>query len=136
MHVLYRQEFDPNGSKASAQAGNTNGVELPESVKLSAPRVVKRVASWLAHRRVVGSTLGRSVGAKPRYLPQPAAMGLLIDRVFLRLRLHDLIQASGWVNSSTGERAAGQKGGGRLASECSFNAARWQHNTQGYRVVS
>jgi len=25
MHVLYRQEFDPNGSKASAQAGNTNG---------------------------------------------------------------------------------------------------------------
>ena len=136
MHVLYRQEFDPNGSKASAQAGNTNGVELPESVKLSAPRVVKRVASWLAHRRVVGSTLGRSVGAKPRYLPQPAATELLVDRVFLRLRLHDLFQASGWVNSSTGERAAGREGGGRLAGECSFNAARWQHNTRGDRVVS
>ena len=124
------------GPKPQPKQAIQTGVELPESVKLSAPRVVKRVASWLAHRRVVGSTLGRSVGAKPRYLPQPAATELLVDRVFLRLRLHDLFQASGWVNSSTGERAAGLKGGGRLAGECSFNAARWQHNTRGYRVVS
>ena len=99
------------GPKPQPKQAIQTGVELPESVKLSAPRAVKRAASWLAHRRVVGSTLGRSVGAKPRYLPQPAATKLLVDRVFLRLRLHDLFQASGWVNSSTGERAADQKAG-------------------------
>jgi|SaaInl5LU_22_DNA_1037371.scaffolds.fasta_scaffold04212_10 hypothetical protein len=60
----------------------------------------------------------------------------LVDRVFRRLSLRDLFQASGWVNFSNRERAAGKLAWGGLTCECSLNATRWQHNTRERRVVS